>query len=145
MRSCPVSGDKSDFFYISEEKNMIVQVLICLASQYMGTQKYSIFDSDWPLFLAWMPHMAALSLTIASILWSGLRSWVDFINKNGWAELSQNLQRDNTEVDVHLTLATMQTDLHVVRNVDESRDGGMPTTGGWRIIVPSLHSCPSPP
>ena len=133
------------FFYISEEKNMIVQVLICLTSQYMGSQKYSIFDSDWPLFLAWMPHMAAVSLTIASILWSGLRSWLDFINKNGWTELSQNLQWDNTEVDVHLTLVTMQTDLHVVRNVGESRHGGMPTTGGWRIIVPSLHSCPSPP
>ena len=51
----------------------------------------------------------------------------------------------HTEVEVHLTLVTMQTDLHVVRNVDESRHGGMPTTGGWRIIVPSLHSCPSPP
>ena len=36
--------------------------------------------------------------------------------------------------------------VHVVRNVGVVR-AGIPTTGGgqWRIIVPSLHSCPSPP
>ena len=33
-------------FLTFQKKNMIVQVLICLTSQYMGSQKYSIFDSD---------------------------------------------------------------------------------------------------